>query len=46
MRKVLTTGLELGRGIRRWESYVNMIWMAPAPAEHRRPTPFTGRKGA
>lgn len=35
MRKVMAAGLEMGRGIRRWEGYVNMIWMAPAPAEAR-----------
>ncbi|MDI7269114.1 MAG: tetratricopeptide repeat protein [Myxococcota bacterium] len=31
MRRVMAAGLEMGRGIRRWEDYVNMIWGLPPP---------------
>jgi len=46
MRKVMEAGLEMGRGIRRWENYVNLIWMPTIAADNRRPTSRAGRKSA
>ncbi|MDI7269617.1 MAG: hypothetical protein QME96_16640, partial [Myxococcota bacterium] len=35
-RKILTAGLEMAKGVRRWEGYVQSIWMRERPLLHGR----------